>query len=109
MWYNVFMKNKKANKTVKKINIKKPEHKKMLVNAMSSDKLYRKLYAHPKMVEDLIVNFVKERFVGHIDFSTLKEHKTKFVTDRDGVRESDMMFELKIKDETLYFYVLLEF
>ena len=97
---------KKADKTV---NIKKPEHKKIPVNALSNDKLYRKLYAHPKMVEDLIVNFVKERFVGHIDFSTLKEHKTKFVTDRDGVRESDMMFELKIKDETLYFYVLLEF
>ena len=27
----------------------------------------------------------------------------------DGVRESDMMYELKIKDETVYFFVLLEF
>jgi len=96
------MQSKKANK-------KQPEHKKTLSNTLSGDKLYRKLYAHPKMVEDLIQNFVKERFVGHIDFSTLKEHKTRFVTDRDGIRESDMMFELKIKDETVYFYVLLEF
>ena len=37
------------------------------------------------------------------------QYKTRFVTDRDGIRESDMMFELKIKDETVYFYVLLEF
>jgi hypothetical protein len=62
---------KKANKTV---NIKKPEHKKTAVKpALSSDKIYRKLYAHPQMIEDLIQNFVKERFVEHIDFSTLKE------------------------------------
>ena len=101
------MLNKKANKSV---NIKKPEHRKTAVKpALSSDKIYRKLYAHPQMIEDLIQNFVKERFVEHIDFSTLKEHKMKFVTDRDGVRESDMMYELKIKDETVYFYVLLEF
>jgi len=107
LWYNIVMVIKKANKTV---NIKKPEHKKTAAKStLSSDKLYRKLYAHPKMVEDLIQNFVKERFVAHIDFSTLKEHKTKFVTDRDGVRESDMMYELKIKDETVYFFVLLEF
>ena len=105
---------KKANKTINKTKL---EHRKTAASkagtkpskSMSFDKLYRKLYAHPKMVEDLIVNFVKERFVEHIDFSTLKEHKTKFVADRNVVRESDMMFELKIKDETVYFYVLLEF
>ena len=71
--------------------IKKPEHRKTAVEpALSNDKLYRKLYACPKMVEDLIQNFVKEQFVEHIDFTTLKECKTRFVTDRDGVRESDI-------------------
>ncbi len=61
------------------------------------------------MVEDLIKNFVKERFVEHIDFSTLKELKTRFVSGKGIVRESDMMFELQIKGEKIYFYVLLEF
>ncbi len=80
------------------INKTKPKHRKMAASKtgakpskkMSFDKLYRMLYAHPKMVEDLIVNFVKEQFVEHIDFTTLKDCKTKFVTDRDGIRESDI-------------------
>ena len=76
---------------------------------LTSDKLYRRLYAHPIMVEDLIKTFVKERFVEKIDFSTLKELKTKFVTDKYGFRESDTMYELKIKGEVIYFYILLEF
>jgi len=124
MWYNVITMKKKPVKTISKT---KPEHRKTAIKPalnelsvkseagnkpskrMSFDKLYRMLYAHPKMVEDLIVNFVKEQFVEHIDFTTLKDCKTKFVTDRDGIRESDMLYELKIKDETVYFYVLLEF
>jgi len=99
--------NKKPSKI--KVLKKAPARPKEAAGLLSYDKLYRKLYAHPKMVEDLVKTFVKERFVEHIDFSTLKELKTKFVTDRDGMRESDAMYELKISDETVYFYILLEF
>jgi len=73
------------------------------------DKLYRKLYAHPKMVEDLIVNFVNERFVKDIDFTTLKELKSKFVTDEYRDRESDVIYEMKLNGDSVYFYILIEF
>ena len=95
----------KDKKTVKNTGV----NFKSSAKHLSYDKLYRKLYAHPKMVEDLIINFVKERFVEHIDFSKLKELKTKFITNKNDMRESDMMFELQIKDEKVYFYILLEF
>ena len=52
---------------------------------------------------------MKERFVKGVDFSTLKELKNKYVTDENKYRENDIIYEIKIKNETLYFYILLEF
>jgi len=102
----IYLMNKKMLKTTAAKIPAKPKEKPA---NLSSDRIYRKLFAHPKMVEDLVKNFVNERFVEHIDFSTLRELKTKFVTDKNGFRESDAMYELKISDETVYFYILLEF
>ena len=45
------------------------------------DSGYKKIFSHPKMVEDLIKNFVKADFVSQIDFSTLEELKNTYVSD----------------------------
>jgi len=107
------MVNKKATNTIDKSKL---EHRKTAVSKSketrslpSHDKLYRRLFAHPEMVEDLVKTFVKERFVKGVDFSTLKELKNKYVTDENKYRENDIIYEIKIKNETLYFYILLEF
>jgi predicted transposase YdaD len=80
---------------------------------MSADKFddrgYRRLFSHPRMVEDLIRSFVKEDFVDDIDFSKLTPLKTSYVTDEFSHRESDVIWKAEIKGKTAYFYILIEF
>jgi hypothetical protein len=45
-----------------------------------SDRGYKKLFTHPRMIEDLLRAFVKADFVDQIDFSSLKKTNVSFVT-----------------------------
>ena len=67
------------------------------------------LFSHPRMVKELILSFVHEEFVNDIDFSTLKRTFNSFVTEEFRERESDIIWQVDIKDSTVYFYLLIEF
>lgn len=73
------------------------------------DRGYKKLFSHPRMVEDLIKSFVKEDFVRYFDFSKLKLLNSSFVTEEFKKRESDIIWEVSIKGKPAYIYILIEF
>jgi predicted transposase/invertase (TIGR01784 family) len=61
------------------------------------------------MVEDLIRSFVKEDFVREIDFATLKRLNASYVTEEFRERESDIIWEVRIKGRPTFIYLLIEF
>ena len=73
------------------------------------DKGYKKLFSHPKMVEDLIKSFVNEDFVKEFDFSTLRRYPNSFVTEEFERRESDIIWEVDVKGSLTFIYILIEF
>lgn len=97
---------------MKKIRIKRKIEKNQNIDMGKekfSDRGYKLLFSHPKMVEDLIKSFVKEEFTSEIDFSTLKLIKNSFVTKTFRNRESDLIWKVKISGKESYIYLLLEF
>jgi predicted transposase/invertase (TIGR01784 family) len=73
------------------------------------DKSYKTLFSHPRLVEDLITTFVSGDIAKNINFSTLKKLEKHFVSPEYIERESDIIYEVKFKNETVYFYILIEF
>jgi predicted transposase/invertase (TIGR01784 family) len=73
------------------------------------DKSYKALFSHPRLVEDLITTFVSGDIAKNINFSTLKKLEKHFVSPEYIERESDIIYEVKFKRETVYFYILIEF
>ncbi len=45
------------------------------------DQSYKRLFSHPKMVEDLLRGFIHKDWVKELDFSTLEVFKDSFVSD----------------------------
>lgn len=74
------------------------------------DRSYRLLFAQPRMVEDLVREFVPEAWVERLDFSTLERVNASYVSKRMKRREGDMVWKLRRQDGApVYVYVLLEF
>lgn len=74
------------------------------------DRSYRLLFAQPRMVEDLVREFVPEAWVERLDFSTLERVNASFVSTKLKRRESDMVWKLRRRDGApVYVYLLLEF
>ncbi|MEM8929557.1 MAG: Rpn family recombination-promoting nuclease/putative transposase [Acidobacteriota bacterium] len=83
------------------------------------DAIYRRLFRHRSLVEDLIRRFVGGRWVEQLDFDTLELMPSHYVSDELRGREDDRVWRLRIKaadgadDESsrpwFYIYVVLEF
>jgi predicted transposase/invertase (TIGR01784 family) len=74
-----------------------------------SDRGYRLLFSHPKMVEDLIKTFVKEDFIDKIDYTTLTPVKTSFVSSGFRSRETDVIWKVNICEKPVYIYIFIDF
>jgi hypothetical protein len=75
-----------------------------------SDSLYHQLFSHPRMVEELLREFVPEPMAADLDFSGLQRVNTKFYTNRDSARrrEGDVIWRLPTLGGS-DLYLLLEF
>ncbi len=73
------------------------------------DKLYKKLFSNPKLVEELLTSFVNEDFVKKLDFSTLVQLDKSFVTDEFIEKESDIFYKINYQNEEIYLFLLIEF
>ena len=74
-----------------------------------NDRGYKKLFSHPRMVEDLIKSFVREDFVRDINFAKLKREFDSFVTEDFRERESDIIWQVEYRGRPAYLYILIEF
>jgi predicted transposase YdaD len=77
-----------------------------------SDSIYHRLFSHPRMVEDLIREFVPEALGSGLDFSGLQRINAKFHIKRDTAqrREADVIWRLPTREGSeIYLYLLLEF
>ena len=61
-----------------------------------SDSLYHRLFSHPRMVEELVREFVPEALAEDLDFQGLQSVNPKFHTGRRSARrrESDVIWRL---------------
>jgi predicted transposase/invertase (TIGR01784 family) len=74
------------------------------------DNGYKRLFSHPEMVADLLRGFVREEWVGELDFSTLERVFGSYVTPELHGRESDVVWRVRWGlDRWLYVYLLIEF
>ena len=76
-----------------------------------SDSLYHRLFAHPRMVEGLVREFVPQERVAGLDFSRLKRVNPKFHSGRRSaqLREADVIWRLPTCEGSDYLYLLIEF
>ena len=80
--------------------------------ASEHDHGYKRLFSHPKVVEELIRGFLREDWTARLDFSTLERVPSSFVSDDLRERHSDVIWRLRLNGETgdwFYLYLLLEF
>jgi uncharacterized protein YlbG (UPF0298 family) len=61
--------------------------------ANEHDLRYKKLFSHPKFVEELLTSFIKEDFISQLDFSTLEQVNKSFVTSTYTGKESDIIYK----------------
>jgi predicted transposase YdaD len=70
---------------------------------------YRSLFSYPRMVEDLVREFVGEPWVDKLDFTTLKRVNASYVSPAMKRREGDLVWKLRRRDGApVYVYLLLE-
>src|SRR6476620_7867871 len=77
---------------------------------------YKLLFSHPSMVEGLLRGFVRDSWVGDLDFTTLERVNESFTSDGLKQRHGDMVWRLRWKNKGrtkrkgwFYLYFLLEF
>src|ERR1700733_3662389 len=72
------------------------------------DSLFKDALSHPSEVEKLIRAYTPAEIVELIDWTTLKECKTNFVSEQLAQNYSDVIYKCRLLDKKTYLYFLLE-
>ena len=73
------------------------------------DETYKRVFAFPRMVEDLLRGCVAGPWIDEIDFSTLRKLPAEYVSDELLTRHGDAVWRARLGDGWLHLLVLLEF
>ena len=73
------------------------------------DNGYKRLFKNKTIFRQLIQTFVTETWIKELDFSECETLDKSFVSDHYKSTESDLIYKVKLRDQTVYFYILLEF
>jgi predicted transposase/invertase (TIGR01784 family) len=76
---------------------------------MNHDSSYKLLFSHAEMVEDLLRGFVREAWVEQLDFTSLEKLNASYIGDDLRDRADDVVWRVRLRDQWLYIYLLLEF
>ncbi len=76
---------------------------------MDHDHAYKRLFAGPELVADLLREFIREPWVQALDLSTLERVSASFVSTDLRDRESDIIWRVRSTEGWLYVYLLIEF
>ena len=73
------------------------------------DPTYRRLFAFPRMVQDLMRAIVRESWIDEVDFGTLRKLSADHVGDQGMQRRGDAAWQVRFRDCWLHLLVILEF
>ncbi|MBK9442490.1 MAG: Rpn family recombination-promoting nuclease/putative transposase [Comamonadaceae bacterium] len=76
---------------------------------MPHDTGYKLLFSHPEMVRDLLIGYLPGDWLQEADFSTLKRVNGSYVSEKEQHRHDDMVWRLKVGQQWVWVYLLLEF
>ena len=72
------------------------------------DKVYRRIFNRPAIIEEILRRFVPAPWVSELDFSTLQPMPTDFVSLRGEKRESDILWRVRHgENENDWFFVFI--
>ena len=72
------------------------------------DEIYKRPFAFPRMVEDLMRGFAAREWAAAIDISTLRKLPAEYVSDELRKRIGDTVWAVRLRDGR-YLLVMLEF
>lgn len=70
---------------------------------------YKKLFSNKAIFRQLIEMFVTEDWVAELDFDSCVAVDKSFISEHYKETESDIIYKLKLKDQELYIFILIEF
>ena len=73
------------------------------------DSGYKKLFSNRTIFRQLIETFVDQPWVDDLDFSTCETLDKSFISKHYQETESDLIYKIRLKDRTIYIYILIEF
>ena len=73
------------------------------------DPVYRRLFAFPRMVEDLLRVVGHADWIGEVDLASLEKLPAEYIGDRGQQRRGDAVWRVRFRNGWLYLLVLLEF
>lgn len=77
--------------------------------AHDHDASYKRLFATPEMVRDLLLGFVSHDWVLEADLASLERVNGSYVSDNLRLRHDDMVWRIRLRGQWFYVYLLLEF
>ncbi|NHZ82528.1 transposase [Massilia sp. CCM 8695] len=69
---------------------------------------YRSLFAHPELVRELITDFTSIKLLDEIPLLAFKRVNPAYVSEHLSARQDDLVWRVRLGDEFLYVYILLE-
>ena len=73
------------------------------------DTIYKLLFAHDQMIQDLLTGFLPEEWVVALELDSLEKINGSYVTDGLRGRHGDAVWRIRWGEDWLYIYLLLEF
>ncbi|NHZ38943.1 Rpn family recombination-promoting nuclease/putative transposase [Massilia aquatica] len=70
---------------------------------------YRSLFAHPEMVRELVTHFTPFKLFGNVALACFEPVDPVYVGERLAARQNDIVWRVRIGEQFLYVYILLEF
>lgn len=69
---------------------------------------YRSLFAHPELVRELVTDFTSLTLLDGVALSAFERVNAVYVSERPSARQGDIVWRVRIGEEFLYVYILLE-
>nr|WP_248287286.1 Rpn family recombination-promoting nuclease/putative transposase [Massilia antarctica] len=69
---------------------------------------YRLLFAHPELVRELVTDFTSFTLLNDVALSAFERVNPAYVSDHLSARQDDIVWRVRLGDEFLYVYILIE-
>lgn len=79
------------------------------MSASDNDASYKLLFSAPELVRDLVLGFIPDEWLHSLDYGTLEKMPGSYVTDDLRHRADDVIWRVKVGEEWIYLYILIEF